>query len=377
MVSDGIWIEQGETLSHKTLKVLTASIRASAKQVSQARKMGKPVRTPEILITMNRGSTADPISKRFLARAERQLAKTGIYEDDLILVVEVNYDENPWFLDSGLEAERADDEVHMDPEEYRAKWKGAYWDTVKGAIIKQDWFEAAIDAHLKLNIKPRGMKIVSHDPSDEGDDPKGLIERHGIVIQEAIQIDDVDANDGMDIATQYAIDNNADFFTWDCDGLGAPLRRQVSQAFQGKKIEWEMFKGSERPDDPDDYYDGDDGQLKDKTNGEIFKNKRAHRYWKLRDRFYRTWRAVTKGEMMDPDELISISSECEDLEQLQAEVCRIPKKKGPFIQIMSKEEMLRVHNLFSPNLAVSLMQAMVEPSIIDNNDLPTNFASDL
>ena len=263
----------------------------------------------------------------------------------------------------------------MDPEEYRAKWKGAYWDTVPHAIIKQDWFEAAIDAHLKLNIKPRGIKIVSHDPSDEGDDPKGLILRHGIVIQEALQIEDLDVNDGMDFATDFAIDHQADWFTWDCDGLGAPLRRQVAQAFHGKKIEWDMFKGSESPDDPDDLYEGD-GEYKGKTNREIFKNKRAHRYWKLRDRFYRTWRAVTKQEMMDPDLLISISSSCQDLDQLKAETCRIPRKKSPFIQIMSKEEMLRVHNIFSPNMADSLMQSEFIPNIIDLDDLPSNFASD-
>ena len=44
-----------------------------------------------------------------------------------------------------------------------------------------EWFEAAIDAHKKARVyKPKGQKIVSHDPSDPlGDDAKGLCYRHG------------------------------------------------------------------------------------------------------------------------------------------------------------------------------------------------------
>jgi len=171
----GLWIEEGESLSEQTLKILTASIRISAKDVQKARETGEIAAVPEIWITMNRGSTNDPISKKFLSRAEKELTKCGYYEDDMVIIVQVNYDENPWFEESGLVQERLDDKKYMTTAEYDHKWHGAYSDSIPNSIIPVDWFNAAIDAHTKLGFKPVGAKIVSHDPSDLGPESKRLI----------------------------------------------------------------------------------------------------------------------------------------------------------------------------------------------------------
>lgn len=354
-----LWIEEGESVSEKSLKVLTPSIRSSA---SSNEDGDTP---PEIWITMNRGSKKDAVAKKYLSRAEKQLAKTGYYEDDLIMVIQVNWDENPWFPPE-LEQERQDDLANLTYAEYRHIWEGDYYDEVKGSIIPVAWFDAAIDAHEKLGFKAKGAKIAAFDPSDEGGDAKGYALRHGSVVLSACDNDTGDSNEGCDWATDKAIDDGADYFTWDCDGLGVSLKRQVNESVAGKKIQTSMFKGSESPDHPDSIYQQSDGdrKSKSKTNKQTFKNKRAQYYWRLRDRFYATYRAVVKGEYIDPDDLISLSSTIEDMDSLRSEVCRIPKKPNGngMIQIMSKLEMAKPpFELPSPNIADSLMMLMMIP----------------
>jgi phage terminase large subunit len=133
-----------------------------------------------------------------------------------------------------------------------------------------------------------------------------------------------------------------------------------------------MFKGSESVDHPDEVYQENKEITKDaRTNRQTFKNKRAQYYWKLRDRFHNTYRAVEKGEYIDPDEMISLSSDIENIEQLRSEVCRIPRKKVPsgLIQIMSKDDMWSIHKIPSPNRADSMMMAMISADLAETVDL--------
>jgi phage terminase large subunit len=104
-----------------------------------------------------------------------------------------------------------------------------------------------------------------------------------------------------------------------------------------------------------------------KTNKETFKNKRAQYYWRLRDRFYNSYRAVEKGEYIDPDEMISVSSEINCMASFRSEVCRVPKRPSGsgFIQIMTKKEMKDKYKIESPNLADSAMMAMEIPELVN------------
>ncbi len=154
---DYVFIEEAQSTSEGSLKVLTPSIRSQAG--SEA--------LPEIWMAMNRFSRADGVAKKYLARAENELAKTGYYEDDLVMIVQTNYPDNPWFPPE-LELERKDDEENLSPDEYRHIWHGEYMESVENAIIKKSWFDAAIDAHIKLGIDPKGATIATHDPADGG-----------------------------------------------------------------------------------------------------------------------------------------------------------------------------------------------------------------
>lgn len=360
-----LWIEEGESVSAKSLKVLTPSIRSSAADNIEEED------PPEIWITMNRGSSTGAIAQKYLKRAEASLKKTGYYEDDLIMVVQVNWRDNPWFPPE-LEQERQDDYDNLPRSEYDATWENAYDDSVPGAIIKPEWFDACIDAHkipkLKKMFEPRGPVVASHDPSDEGKDPKGFAARRGSVILVVKEYDEGEIDDGCDWAVEEARKVDADCFVWDGDGMGAGLKRQVATAFAGTNTKTHMFRGSlsgKGQDNASDKYQeqpGDD--KKAKTFAETFLNNRSQYYTDLANRCYATYRCVVKGEYVNPDDMISFDSAgIDDLPKLRSEMCGIPRKKNNrgLIQIMSKDDMKKLLEIESPNMSDSVMQALYSP----------------
>lgn len=341
------WVEEAHSISADSLKKLTPTLRTE---------------DSEIWFSLNPQSSEDPMSKRFILPFQNELLKNGYYEDDMHLVIVVNYNDNPWFPDS-LEQERKWDFENLPRAEYDHVWLGHFNDTVENSIIKTEWFDACIDAHIKKGFKPRGQKILSHDPSDLGGDAKGAALRHGSVFLDVQESVIGDVNEGCDWALDLAINNNVDVFTFDADGLGVSLRRQVSDTLNGKKIEYKLFKGSESPDNPDSTYEPlDDSSGQGRANKHTFKNKRAQYYWRLRDRMYNTYRAVIKNEYVDPDEMISISSSIKDIPKMRAELCRMPRKANGngFIQLMTKVEMKNKYRINSPNMADAMMMTMID-----------------
>tara|TARA_R110000822_G_scaffold27674_7_gene82369 strand:- start:986 stop:2434 length:1449 start_codon:yes stop_codon:yes gene_type:complete len=357
------WVEEAQDLSDKSIQDLLPTIRYA---------------NSKLIFTANPQASNDPFSMRFIVPFQKELERDGIYEDDMHLVIKMNWRDNPWHGE--LEQQRLWDYSNLSRAKYDHIWEGAFNDSVEDSIIEAEWFDAAIDSHIKLGFKPKGAVIASHDPSDSGD-ARGYAVRHGSVFLGVSERTEGDVNDGCDWATTKAIEDGADVFTWDCDGLGISLKRQVSESLKSKKIDLVMFKGSESPDDKTRAYQPIDNVVahKERTNEDTFRNKRAQYYWRLRDRFYNTYRAVVKGEYVDPDDLISLSSDIKCLMQLRSEVCRIPRKPNPsgHIQIMTKREMKDRLKIQSPNLADSLMMAMVEPDIskpsVDYRHKPRDF----
>lgn len=336
------WLEEGQFISEDSLKILTPTLREE---------------DSELWISGNPMSAADPFSQRFINPYQRELDKHGFFEDDLHYIVKINHNDNPWFPKE-LEAERAHDYIALPRALYDHIWEGAFNDSVENALIMAEWFDACVDAHLKLGFEPLGVVVAAHDPSDRGADAKGFALRHGSVVLEAIENDKGDINEGCDWATGLAIQNNVDVFLWDCDGLGIGLNRQVNRSFEGKKTLVAQYKGSEKVDNPDAPYDPADkiSIQNQKTNKEAIKNCRAQYYFELRNRIYRTFIAVTQHAYTDPDTMISFSSDMTNLTKLRAELCRLPIKPNPngIFELYTKEEMLKKFKIPSPNLADSV-----------------------
>ena len=354
------WLEEGQFISSESLKLLTPTLREQ---------------DSECWISANPMSSSDPFSQRFIVPFQKELDEKGYYIDDMHLIVKLNYNDNPWFPKS-LEQERMHDYTHLPRALYDHIWLGYYNDSVDNSIILTEWFDAAVDSHIKLGFEPRGAVIASFDPSDLGTDDKALAIRKGSVITEAFLRKLGDVNEGCDWATGRAIRRNCDLFTWDSDGMGLSLKRQVKDAFSGKKVDIQPFRGSSRVEHPGKIYqDVKLGKESRRTNKDTFRNKRAQFYWRLRDRFYATYLAVEKGVYTDPDKMISISSDIKILPLMRSEICRVPRKPlgSGLIQIMTKAEMKRL-KIMSPNIADAVMMSLTQPAA-DRTYRPLRFES--
>jgi len=358
------YVEEAQFVSQDSLEVLTPTVR---------NKPNKGLPTPikekaedslsgvQIVFVANPGSSEDPFSKRFINPFKDSLDRDGYYEDEMHLIVMMNYDDNPWYAESGLEQDRLWTYKNMPRTFYDHVWNGGFNDSVENSIIIAEWFDACVDAHKKLGFQPTGAKIAAHDPSDMGDDTKGYAMRHGSVFLEVTEKTDGDVNEGCHWACGLANQHNVDYFTWDADGMGCALNEQISQSFNGRDKRLVAFKGSESPDNPDAIYKpamkaviSDQKKVKDAV-----KNKRAQYYTELRDRVYRTYRAVVHKEYFDPDTMISFDSSIELLSKLRAELCRMPIKpnRNGLVELYTKEEMKSKFKFKSPNLADSVMMS--------------------
>ena len=70
------FVEEAQTISYASLKNLTPTLRTEGS---------------EIWLAGNPRSSADPFSQRFIKPYEKELRRDGYYEDDLHLIVMINY----------------------------------------------------------------------------------------------------------------------------------------------------------------------------------------------------------------------------------------------------------------------------------------------
>ena len=353
------WIEEAQSVSQQTIDDLLPTIRAGNSQ---------------IFFTANPQSSTDPFSKRFINPYLRDLQTRGYYEDELHLIIWLNWRDNPWFPKE-LELQRQWDYDNLPRSKYDWIWEGAFNDGVEDALVQAEWFDACIDAHKVLGFEPLGMRMASHDPSDEGNDAKGYAMRHGSVVLKVIERTTGNVNDGCDWATGHAISDSADGFTWDCDGMGIALTRQINKTFSGKHTKIALFKGSEGVDHPDAIFEGadphDDNVAQNpKKNKDALRNKRAQYYLELRRRILNTYNAVVHKRYIDPEKMISFNTSTIEpamLQKLRSEVCRMPIKpnRNGMFELYTKREMKDKFKVDSPNLADSCMMLMRQPYIAE------------
>lgn len=124
---DRVWIEEGATVSKKSLDILIPTIR----------KPGS-----EIWISFNPDLESDEIYQRFVVQPP----------DDCV-VVQVNFNDNPWMPDV-LDKERMHCQMHR-PKEYEWIWLGKARIVADGAIYA-DEFQEMVEQHR--------INLVTHDP---------------------------------------------------------------------------------------------------------------------------------------------------------------------------------------------------------------------
>ena len=333
-------------------------------------------------------SSNDPMSIEFINPYQADIDRDGYYEDDHHLIIKVDYTDNPFFhTDSSLVEELEKDKAkmadgRMSKSRFNHIWHGAFNDDVDTSVITADWFDACIDAHVKLGIDVRGAKVVGVDPSDEGKDPCGYSECQGIVITGVDEIEAENGNRKMDEACKRAIQYGCDSFLYDADGLGATLRDNVDKAFGGKGKNVVAYKGSSEIHMPLAPFKSETASLTTHSdrlqNKDVLYNKKAQNIIGIAERIYRTYEAVVLKKYHDPETLISFDSstiEPRMLAKLKAEACKTPTKPGDTIRFYTKAEMRKGVimpdgsriKIPSPNLFDAVVLSFDNASIINRN----------
>jgi hypothetical protein len=155
------------------------------------------------------------------------------------------------------------------------------------------------------------------DVADGGGDVNAQAVRHGIVL-ESVESEGGESNV---VGRKYyvkAIVSKADTWRYEVNGVGAGARagaQQVAEVNVGKRLPaieaWNPSAAVVNP--AGDIHTGETGPGIERRNRDHYSNANSQAWWALRERFRKTYEAVTTGEIEDPDELISLPAGCTEL----------------------------------------------------------------
>ena len=318
------WVEEAEAVTKNSWDVLIPSIRGD--------------KNAEIWISFNPKNILDDTYQRFIVHPPKDS-----------IVLKANYDINPHFADTPLLADMLECK-ERDEDLYRHIWLGEPVADSELAIIKPSWIEAAIDAHEKLGFSAAGRRILGFDVADEGDDANATVLRHGSVVTDMQQWRGQDVIYSADKVYLYAQEQDIDRIVYDNIGVGAGVKAQFRR--KSGKVQTLGFNAGGAVYKPDAKY------TDDKKNRDMFANIKAQAWWMVRDRFYKTWRAVHHGDSYPEDQLISLSGSLHELEYLTAELSRpqVDYDQNGRVKVESKKDMKK-RGIPSPNRADALVMA--------------------
>lgn len=328
---DICWIEEAHGLTSEQWEVLEPTLRGEGSQ---------------FWIIFNPQLVTDFVYRRFVTKTPPDTIKRKI-----------NYTENPFLSSTILKviaAKKAEDE-----DDYNHIYLGEPKQDDDLAIIKRSWVNAAIDAHIKLGIEPTGARRVGFDVADTGEDKNAQTLTHGIVAQfvEEWQGGEDELLKSASRVHSLALQNSASI-DYDSIGVGAFCGahfKDINKEGQ-HRIDYFKFNASgaiidkDKPSDPKD--------KKSPLNKDFYCNLKAQTWWQVAARFRNTYNAITKGMEFSEDELISISSEIEDVDGLVDELSVVRKDfdKTGKVKVESKEDLAK-RDIKSPNRADSFVMA--------------------
>lgn len=247
-----------------------------------------------------------------------------------------------------------------------------YSASVEGVLIPNEWIQAAVDAHIKLEVDVSGIRKAGLDVADTGKDKNALSLRHGILLE---HIEDWTGKESDIFATTAKAFGLCDIhgykiLDYDADGLGAGVRGDSrilnADRVGNQKITVNSFRGSAEVMHPERC------MVENRTNKDFFYNLKAQCWWALRLRFLKTWRAINGSKDVKSSDIISISSTIPNINKLLSELSQPTysfKDNGKMIVNKQPE------GTKSPNLADSVMIAFAP--LTTNAGFTTDAASNI
>ena len=242
-----------------------------------------------------------------------------------------------------------------------------YSSSVEGVIIPAEWVRAAVDAHLKLDIPETGPWGSALDVADEGTDTNAQAGRQGAILRFCTEWGARDTA----VTARNAVGNIEALgpvaLQYDCIGVGAGVKAEANNLKDlgalDKNITFVPWNAAAKVQNPNGrVIENDQDSPKNK---DFYANLKAQGWWELRNRFYRTWRAVEEGAVYDHDTLISIDSTIPALHKLKKELSQATISRGASLKLVVDKS---PSGTTSPNLADCVM--MVYWPIISINSTP-------
>jgi hypothetical protein len=202
-----------------------------------------------------------------------------------------------------------------------------YASAVEGIIIKPEWVNAVIDAHLKLGIEDDGNKIAALDVADEGRDNHALSIRKGVILTYIEEWAQGDGGEATRKTLSICNQKNVFALNYDCIGVGATVKSEINRLITDEKIKMRYhilkWNASAKVLHPNKHLGvNKDGSPDKETpkNVDFYGNLKAQGWWNLARRCEKTFEAVINGVKYPHDELIAIPSVLPNMHQVKKEL---------------------------------------------------------
>lgn len=332
---DICWIEEGEGLTESQWEVIDPTIRKEG---------------AEIWLLWNPKFVTDFVQTKL----------PRLLGDDCV-VRHINYPENPFLSQTALD--KAERLKAADPDAYRHIYLGEALTDDDSVVIKASWIAAAVDAHLLIPEIAEGRYFMGYDIADDGNDKCATIIRRGGLAFESDEW--AGKEDELLKSTTRAYrsaSKHGAHINYDSIGVGASAGAYIAELNQkqssANKLRYSKFNAGAKVHKPKAIYEHKT------TNEDFFSNLKSQAWWTVADRFRLTYQVVTaiqegkEPPKYKPDELISICSKIDKLEQLKAELA-IPRRdfdNNGKVKVESKKDLAK-REVPSPNMADAFIMA--------------------
>lgn len=332
---DVLWSEESHGLTESQWEILEPTIR----------KEGS-----EIWLLFNPGLVSDFVWRNFVVDPPQNT-----------IIRKINYDENPFLSKTILDV--IENHKERKPETFAHVYLGEPRSDDDTSVIKASWVLSAIDAHLLIPGLDEGRATTGYDVADDGDDTNATVTRRGSVAVHSDEWHGLEDEILKSCTRAYhTAQKHQAHIIYDSIGVGASAGgkfNELNAANPDNKLTHAGFNAGGAVLRPNALYS--DTKFKNK---DFFSNIKAQMWWQVADRFLLTHQVVqaikngTTPPKFTTDELISIDSKIEHLEQLKMELS-IPLRdfdNNGRVKVESKKE-LRKRDVPSPNLADAFIMA--------------------
>jgi hypothetical protein len=227
-----------------------------------------------------------------------------------------------------------------------------YSASIDGVCIPAAWVRSAVN----LNLAVSGYPVSGWDVADEGNASNVLIVRHGEVITDVQHWAKSDIIQSTHLVLRLCRELNVNTLNYDCIGVGTGVKGTFNARERESPLGLGFAARAVNVGDPPTDARWPDG----KTSKERFRNLRAELWWKLRERFEKTYAYAMylagddNGINYPVNELISIPEHSELIAQLSLPLYFYTDTGK--IQIESKKDMQK-RGVSSPDFADALVLA--------------------